>query len=298
MQAMKDKFLYYGLIVPFSRLPFPVLYFLSDIFCFVIYRIIGYRKDVIGGNIRRSFPEKTEKEHKAIEREFYSHFCDLIVESVKTFTITAEESLERMKVVNAEVVDRLYDEGRHITALGGHNGNWELYATACAMQIKPDAVALYTPLSSPFFDKIMRQSRSRYGLQMIATSKNTQLPVENKTPTMFIFGIDQCPRASQKPYWMEFLNQETGVQFGAEKFARVNDTAVVFGNIKKLKRGYYELEYALVCDSVADKPSGWIMEKGTRMLEQKIREQPEYWLWSHKRWKRQKKDYPHLNKEV
>lgn len=288
---MKDRILYYGLIVPLSRLPFSVLYFISDVLCFILYRIVGYRKEVIRGNIRRSFPEKTEGELKAIEKEFYSHFCDLIVESLKTFTITAEESLKRMNVKNTEVVDRLFDQGRHITAMGGHNGNWELYATACDMQIKPDTVALYTPLSSAFFDKIMRQSRSRYGLQMIATSKNSDMPVDSKTPTMFIFGIDQCPKLSQKPYWMEFLNQETGVQFGAEKFARVNDTAVVFGNIRKVKRGYYEVEYTLVCESVADKPAGWVMEQGTKLLEQKIREQPAYWLWSHKRWKRQKKHY-------
>ncbi|MFA0964471.1 lysophospholipid acyltransferase family protein [Roseivirga sp. BDSF3-8] len=288
---MKDRILYYGLIVPFSKLPFPVLYFLSDIACFILYRVIGYRKAVIGGNIRRSFPDKSEKEHKAIEKEFYSHFCDLIVESVKTFTISAEESLKRMKVVNAEVVDELFEKGRHITALGGHNGNWELYATACDMQIKHDTVALYTPLSSAFFDKIMRESRSRYGLQMIPTSKNNEMPVGSTKPTMFIFGIDQCPRASQRPYWMEFLNQETGVQYGAEKFARTNDTAVVFGNIKKLKRGYYEVEYQLVCESVSDKPSGWVIEQGTRMLEKKIREQPAYWLWSHKRWKRKREDF-------
>lgn len=288
---MMDRILYYGLILPLSWLPFSVLYVISDIMCFVIYRIIGYRKEVIGGNIRRSFPEKTEEEVKAIEKEFYSHFCDLIVESVKTFSISAEESLKRISIKNAEVIDQFYDQGRHVMGMGGHNGNWELYATACAMQIKPDAVALYTPLSSAFFDRVMRKSRSRYGLQMIPTSKNSKLPVEKKTPTMFIFGIDQCPKLSQKPYWMEFLNQETGVQFGAEKFARVNDTAVIFGNIRKVKRGYYEVEYFLVCESVADKPAGWVMEQGTKMLEEKIREQPAYWLWSHKRWKRQRKDY-------
>lgn len=294
---MKNRILYYGLVVPFSKLPFSILYFLSDIFCFVLYRIVGYRKDVIGGNIRRSFPDKTEKEIKAIEKEFYSHFCDLIVESVKTFTITKEESLKRMKIVNADVLNKFYDEGRHITTIGGHNGNWELYATACAMQVKPDAVALYTPLSSPFFDKIMRKSRSRYGLQMIPTKENDKLPVDQKTPTMFIFGIDQSPKKSQRAYWMEFLNQETGVQYGAEKFARVNDTAVVMGNISKLKRGYYEVEYTLVCENVSDKPEGWVIDKGTRMLEERILRQPQYWLWSHKRWKHKKEDYDEFKKQ-
>lgn len=291
LQAMLHRILYYGLVIPLSKLPFSVLYFFSDIFCFVLNKVIGYRKKVIYGNIKRSFPEKSEKELKAIQNEFYAHFCDLIVESLKTFTISKEQSLARIKIVNADVVDRLYDMGKNITTIGGHNGNWELYAVACAMQVKADAVALYTPLSSPFFEKVMKKSRSKFGLQMIPTREFKNLETKTTNPTMFIFGIDQCPRKHQRAYWMKFLNQETGVQYGAEKFARENDTAVVFGNIKKVKRGFYEIEYTLVCEDTKDKPEGWVIEKGTRLLEQMIIKQPEYWLWSHKRWKHKREDY-------
>ncbi|MEM6522720.1 MAG: lysophospholipid acyltransferase family protein [Bacteroidota bacterium] len=288
---MRNRILYYGLIVPLSHLPFSVLYVLSDILFLVLYYAIGYRKKVIRENIRRSFPERSTKKLKTIEKEFFRHFADLLVESLKTFTISQKESLRRVKIVNTDVVNNLYDQGKNITTIGGHNGNWELYATACAMQVKPDVAALYTPLSSPFFDKIMRQSRSRYGLQMIPTIENDKLPTDSGSPTMFIFGIDQCPRKSQKAYWMEFLNQETGVQFGAEKFARDHNTAVVFGNIRKLKRGYYEIEYSLICEDPSTKPVGWIMESGTKRLEKMIKQQPAYWLWSHKRWKYPKEEY-------
>lgn len=237
------------------------------------------------------------KDQRAIGKEFYRHFSDLIVESLKTFTISSEESLRRVKIKNAEVVDQLYDKGKNITVVGGHNGNWELYATACAMQVKPDVAALYTPLSSAFFDKIMRQSRSKFGLQMFATRDKDKLPVDTAQPTMFIFGIDQCPRIKQRAYWMEFLNQETAVQFGAEKFAREHDTAVVFGNIKKLRRGHYEIEYSLVCEETQDKPMGWVIEKSTKLLEKYIIEQPAYWLWSHKRWKYSKNKYDDYHKK-
>ena len=294
---MRDRILYYGLIIPFSYLPLPVLYVLSNLAYLILFYVVGYRKKVIQKNIKQSFPEKNAKELKAIEKEFFRHFADLLVESLKTFTISKKESLKRVKIVNADVINQLFDKGKNITTIGGHNGNWELYATACAMQVKPDVAALYTPLSNAFFDKIMRQSRSRYGLQMIPTTENDQLPTDTGRSTMFIFGIDQCPRKSQRAYWMKFLNQETGVQFGAEKFARDNNTAVVFGNIRKLKRGHYEIEYSLICEDPSDKPIGWIMEAGTHRLEEMIKKQPAYWLWSHKRWKYPKEEYDQFKKE-
>lgn len=287
---MRSKFLYYGIVVPLSRLPFAVLYFLSDILFFVVYRIIGYRRKVVLNNLKNSFPEKSEKEVKAIEKRFYKHLADLVVESLKTFTISAEESLKRLKVRNPEVTDGFFNEGKSVVAVGGHNGNWELYAVVCAMQIKHRVTALYTPMSNEFFERTMKKSRSRFGLNMIPTSSKDSLPSEMTSPTMVIFGIDQCPRKSQRAYWLEFLNQETGVQFGAEKFAREHNLPVVFGNISKLKRGYYEVEYRVVCEDPSVLPVGGILQKSTEFLEEAIRKEPEHWLWSHKRWKHARED--------
>ena len=287
---MRNNLLYYGIIIPLSNLPFKVLYLLSDIIYVIIYKVIGYRREVVLGNIKRAFPEKTEDELKDIERKFYRHLADLVVESLKTFTISAEEILERMKVRNPEVTDRFFHEGKSIVGMGGHNGNWELYAVACAMQIKHRVVALYTPINNKFFDKTMRKSRSRFGLNMVPTSAKEELPSDMKSPTMVIFGIDQCPRKTQRAYWTKFLGQETGVQFGAEKFARDHNLPVIFGNIHKVKRGYYEVEYEVICEDPSKEPIGGILEKGTRRLEEIIREKPEYWLWSHKRWKYSKEE--------
>lgn len=288
---MKHYILYYLIILPISKLPFKVLHLISGVLFFVVYHVIGYRRKVVRANISNSFPEKSNKEILAIEKEFYWHLSDLIVESLKTFDISAEDALIRMKVRNPELVNAFFDKGKSVTAIAGHNGNWELYAVACAMQLKHKTGAYYTQLSSGFFEKLMKENRCRFGLNLVPTSVKNGLPIPSDIPTFSIFAIDQCPRLSQKAYWMEFLNQETGVQFGAEKFAREHNTPVVLGNITKVKRGYYEIEYYLICENPSELPLGGILEKGTRLIEEKIREQPAYWLWSHKRWKHRREDY-------
>lgn len=284
---MKNYALYYLIILPLSYLPFRVLYILSDIMYLMLYRLVGYRKKVVHNNLINSFPEKSAGEILKIESDFYRHLCDLIVESLKTFTISEKESQKRLTVRNPEVTDRFFNEGKSIVGVGGHNGNWELYAVVCAKQIKHRVVALYTPLNNKFFDKVLRESRSRFGLNMIPTSSAKEaLPKDmSGQPAMVIFGMDQCPRKTQKAYWMNFLNQETAVQFGAEKYARDHNLPVVFGNIHKIKRGYYEVEYFVVCEDPAKMETGEITESFTRMLERIIIEKPQYWLWSHKRWK-------------
>lgn len=288
---MLSYLLYYVILLPLSYLPYPVLYIFSDVIFLFIYKITGYRRKVVFNNIRNSFPEKSVSEVKAIEKKFYRHLSDLIVESIKTFSISAEESQKRMKVRNPELTDKFFKEGKSLVGVGGHNGNWELYAVACALQISHRVVALYKTLNNKFFNEKMLENRSRYGLNMIPTSAKDTMLKDLVKPTIFIFGIDQCPRRSQRAYWMEFLNQETGVQFGAEKFACDHNLPVVFGNIHKVKRGYYEVEYEVVTEDPSKMKTGEILEKSTRRLEEIIRKQPEYWLWSHKRWKYKREDY-------
>ncbi|MTI22282.1 lipid A biosynthesis acyltransferase [Fulvivirga sp. RKSG066] len=282
---MGTRILYYGLLIPLSYLPFGILYIISDVIFFVVYRLFGYRRKVVFNNIKNSFPEKDQAELRAIEKEFYRHLSDLIVESIKTFTISKEEALQRLRVKNPEVLDKFYEQGKDVVTVGGHNSNWELYAVVCALQIKHNAVALYTALTNPVFDKKMRESRSRYGLDMIPTSQKEEMLKNKKGPTIYIFGIDQCPKKRQRAYWMKFLNQDTAVQFGAEKFAREHDLPVVFGNITKVKRGYYEVVYEVLAEDVKTLETGEVMRLSTLMLERHIKEQPAYWLWSHKRWK-------------
>jgi len=284
--------LYYLLILPISKLPFWALYGISDVMYFFIYRIIGYRKQTVKLNINNSFPGLNQKQYKAIEKRFYTHLCDLVVESVKAFSIDTAETRKRFMHRNPEIFQKFMQEGRNVTLVGGHYGNWELFAVSVGLDISHQPVALYTPLKNKFFNQKITNSRSRFGLWMKSYAEVKQLASEkNQKPIVVIFGSDQCPKLSQQPHWMEFLNQETGVQFGTEKFARDFNTPVVYGVIHKIKRGYYEIEYRMICEYPKLLPHGEITELHTKELERDIIANPPYWLWTHKRWKRKKADF-------
>ena len=288
---MGSRLLYYLVILPLSSLPFWILYRISDFMYLILYQVIGYRRKVVQQNLRNSFPEKSSEEIIKIEKGFYSHLCDLIVESLKAFTISEKQATKRFTCKNEEMVDAFYDKGRSIVLVGGHYGNWELYAVTVCQQIKHRPLALFTPLKNTFFNEKILRSRSKFGLEMLPIQSIKKRMAEvNKVPTAVIFAADQSPRKSQRAYWMEFLNQDTGVQFGTEKFAKDYNLPVIFGNIHKLKRGYYEIRYSLITDNPTGTAYGEITEAHTRMLEREIQKEPQYWLWSHKRWKHKRPD--------
>lgn len=278
--------LYYLVIIPISSLPFPVLYVISDFLYILFYYGIGYRKKVIFQNISNSFPERSEKERIEICKKFYRHFCDLIVESLKTFTISKKEVLKRVVCKNPDGVNKYFEQGRSVIIAGGHYNNWEIFAVAVDELIKHKTVGIYTPLSNKYFDEKMRSTRSKYGLFMISTKKVKRYLDDNKNiPTATIFGFDQSPSNPRSAYWMNFLNQDTGMQFGAEKFAKEYDIPVVYGRINKEKRGHYSFEFYDVTDTPKATAHGYITETINRHLEKDIRALPQYWLWSHRRWK-------------
>ncbi len=278
--------LFYLILKPLSLLPFWILYAKSNVLRFILYNIFKYRVGVIRGNIERSFPEKSAEERLAIEKEFYKHLCDLIVESIKFFSISREKAYAMMETHNAEILDDLYKKGKTVILVGGHYANWELYALTAPRDMQHDLYALYTPLSNSFFDTKMSSSRGRFGLTM-KSIKNLKGLFEEETtkPRAYIFGADQSPRNPEKAYWMNFLTQETGVQFGTEKTARDYNCAVVYGELDKVKRGQFAIRYTLICEDPGTMAYGEITEAHTRQLEKKIKTKPYYWLWSHKRWK-------------
>ena len=238
------------------------------------------------GNIERSFPEKSKAEQVAICKGFYHHFGDLIVESLKVFTISETEVKKRMVFSNPEVINKYYEQGRSVVLAGGHYNNWELFAVAIDANIKLESIAIYKPLSNLFFDEKMRTTRGKYGLEMIAIKevKNTFEEKKNKL-TATIFGTDQSPGNPRNCYWTTFLNQDTGVLFGTEKYAREYNYPVIYGRIRKVKRGHYVFDFIDLCEFPQQTSLGDITEMHTRYLEKDILEKPDYWLWSHRRWK-------------
>ena len=278
--------LYYLVIMPISLLPFRVLYILSDGLFLLFYYIVGYRKKVVMKNIKNSFPEKTTLEQNEICRGFYKHFCDLIVESLKIFTVSNKEVNKRMVFKNPEFIQRYFENKQSIIMAGGHLNNWELFAVAIDEAIGHQAIGIYQPLTNQFFDKKMRDTRSKYGLRMISTKSVKKVLDEEKDKiTAMIFASDQSPSNPNNCYWTKFLNQDTGVLFGVEKYAKEYNYPVVYGRINKEKRGYYSYEFFEVCDNPSKTSYGEITEKFTSMLEKDIIESPAFWLWSHKRWK-------------
>jgi KDO2-lipid IV(A) lauroyltransferase len=281
------RIIYYLIVLPLSKLPLSVLYFLSDGLYHVLYRGIGYRKNVVLGNLSRSFPEKSPAEIEAIASDFYRHFCDVIVESIRLFSMPQEEVVRRTIVTNPELCDSYFATGKSLLVIAGHYGSWELIAQAFGFYTKYPTMAIYAPIKDAALNEVMAASRSKFGLELVSTRKVREwFPTNIQRPVAIIFGGDQSPSSRKQAFWMEFLNQETAVAFGTEKFAKEFDYPVVFGDITKTARGHFEVTFHTVTDNPRQEAPGDITRKHTEMLEANIRREPRYWLWTHRRWKR------------
>lgn len=286
-----SKILYYLILKPISLLPPAALYALSDFLFLVLYRIGGYRKKVVRTNLKNSFPNKSEQERRIIEAKFYHHLFDLILEGIRNFSISKAELIRRCPVTNPEFFEHYVANNKSVIIVAGHYNNWEMAAMACAPQISHHSIAIYSPLKDPFMDQKAKASRSKYGLEMI--SKKIVKKIFEKyrgqlTATMF--ASDQSPSSAANAHWMTFLNQDTAVLWGTERYAIEYDYPVIYGHITKLRRGYYNMTFTTLEDNPTKTATGEITEKHTRMLEQHILEAPEYWLWTHKRWKRKREE--------
>ncbi len=250
------------------------------------YYVIGYRRHVVLTNLRNSFPEKSEEEIKRIARKFYQYLSDQFVETFKTLTISEAELDKRVKLLNPEVMNSLYDKGQSVVHLLGHHANWEWYAKQLARYTKHQLFFVYKPLSNKGMDQLMIDLRSRFGVMAVPMKAVFKTIESYKTrPHASFFGGDQSPMRHNKFIWLNFLNQETAVYLGAEDIAKKYDEAVVFGKMRRVKRGYYTITLALITDKPTTTAPGEITAAHTLALEEFLYEQPEYWLWSHKRWK-------------
>lgn len=281
--------LYYLVLIPVSILPFSALHILSRIVYVILYDVAGYRKKVVMTNIRNSFPELSEKECATMAKKFYKHLCDVLLESQKIFTISKKQLAAHIQCKNPEVVDQYYQQGKNVIIAVGHCNSWELMLTAFNTFFKHRAVVIYKPLNNKFFDQKMIEARSKQGTVMLPVS-DVKSYFTNPPQELFamVFAIDQSPPNPEKSYWMKFLHQDTAVLYGTEYYAKAYNLPVIYSRLKKLKRGYYQLEFVDVTNKPSESSYGEITEKVTHLLEQDIIAQPEYWLWSHRRWKHQK----------
>lgn len=230
-------------------------------------------------------------EIKRIRSDFYHHFFDLMVESIKLFSAKPEDIIRRMPVTNPEVLDKYFDEGRGLVICGGHYSNWEFVTMSFPHFLKHQMSAIYHQFKNKFVENTMMATRTVNGMQMVSRTQVKAGYYDNvKEPLGIIFGTDQSPTIAKKVYWTNFLNQETAVAFGAEKFAKERDCVVVWGDNQKLGRGKFQITFKVLTENPLDEPHGRITELHTKALEQQILRKPEHWLWTHKRWKRKRKE--------
>ena len=283
---MMSAILYYCVVYPLSLLPLWILYGLSDLVFLLFMSIIPYRKKVVQYNIEKSFPDLSPRDQAVLVRGFYRHFSDLLVESIKNLSISKEELLRRMKVLNPEVLQELEKKGKSVLFVSGHFNNWEWFITSQALLVPFESFGIGMPLSNGFWDKKLTERRQRFGLKVVNAKNYKEMFQQEKAVSVLVL-TDQAPADARKSYWMEFLQQPTPILFGVEQMANEFDLTVVYFTMKKIKRGQYSIEFNILTEDPKSLPYGVLTEKHVKLLEESIIDQPCNWLWSHKRWKRE-----------
>lgn len=290
------KFKYYtfkSLMYLLSIIPFWVYHIIAWFLSKLFYYTGLYRGKVVKANLLKAFPHKSEKERKEIAKKFYLHIADLLIESLKAFSFSEKDIQKRYRFIFNEDVQRLCNEKRNLAVILHHYNNWEWAALGIKFltpKNNPKMLIMYKKLTSEVAERIIKESRSRFSGIHLFPKENVMKEVIAHKDTHYGLGFaaDQAPSNGYNSYWMQFLGIETGVFFGVEKFSQKNDLAVVYCHVKKTKRSHYEIHMEIITEKPNETEIGFITEKHMRLLEADIIEQPQYWLWTHKRWKRSK----------
>lgn len=294
------EFLYniiYGIFYLVSKLPYRALYVISDIANLVLYHIVRYRRDIVRRNITSAFPEKSLEECISIERGFYKWFCDYFVETVKLMSVSRQELLSRIEFRGIDKIEECFDRGQTCAGILGHYGNWELLsATGLVIKKHPEAVIglIYHPLRSQLFDRLFINMRQSMGGVCVPKKDILRYLVSFRSQNLMnLFGYiaDQAPRYRNIHLWLPFLNHDTPVFTGAERIMRKMNNAVFYIDVERPERGKYIYTFKLMTDKPGEMPEFEITKKFFVMLEQTIRRDPRFYLWSHNRWKRTREEF-------
>ena len=279
--------LLYIILFTITLLPLRLLYIIADCLYFILYYVMKYRLKVVKDNINHAFPGKSAEERQRIEKAFYRHLADIIMESLKMIHLNPEQLDKRMHLINPEILDKYRNSGRSIVTIGAHYGNWE-WTLGIVHRLNYKTIGVYKPLNNKSFDISLNKIRSKFGSQMVNMKEVIRVILkynQQKTPTFNVFVADQSPIWQEIQYWTPFLNQMTAVYLGPEKIAKQFDMVVLFGKVDKIERGKYTIEFILLEENPRTSPEYEITRKFMEVLEEIIKNKPEYWLWSHRRWK-------------
>ena len=278
-------YIVFGILYLISLLPLRLLYLISDFAYFIIYYVAGYRKDVVMKNLTIAFPNKTEVEKTRIAKKFYRNFTDTFIETIK-FISANPAFFRRHFGADYSIVDEVYKLGRPVQVHVGHNFNWELVNLGAVRMLPQPVLGVYLPLNNKIFDRLFRYLRSRFGTILIAATRMRQemLPWRGK---QYVLGLiaDQSPPGPDKAYWVKFFGKTTAFLKAPEDAARRNNLPVLFGHFTKVKRGHYRGHMELCTTEPSSFAPGQITNLYAQYLERVMSEQPEMWLWSHRRWK-------------
>lgn len=286
----------YHLFHLISLLPWRVLYALADFEYFWVYRVVGYRRKIVRANLSSAFPEKSRDELRAIERKFYHWFCDYFFEAVKLLSISPSELRQHFHITNSSEIEECFEQGQNVGGILGHYCNWEWLS--CVGYDLPDnrVVGLvYSPLHSKVFDSLFQRIRSSQPHSVLVPKHDIlrallRLRQEGK---MSIFGYisDQDPKWKNIHLWLPFLHHDTGVFTGAERIMRKMNNAVYYVEMSRPRRGYYTMTYRLITKEPQKLEPNEVTRRFFAMLEETIRREPAYWLWTHNRWKRTHEEF-------
>jgi Kdo2-lipid IVA lauroyltransferase/acyltransferase len=279
--------LIYPILWLVSILPFRILYFLSDAVYVIVYRIIGYRKKSVRENIALALPHLSVKERLVIEKKFYHHLCDIFLEMIKTMTISDKEINKRYAFTNLEIYLELEKKGKSIALLCAHYASYE-WAVSMNLHITFEGFGIYKKLANNHFDKLVRDIRSRFKGTLITTKETIPVIQKNANSghlSIYGFASDQSPKATSAHHWNSFMGIEVPIHTGAEMLAKRFDMNIIFLRTKKVKRGFYEASFEILSENSNEVPNYEITDKFLKLVEEQIHEAPEYYLWTHKRWK-------------
>ena len=288
------QFLAYILVYPLlwlvSILPFRSLYLVSNGLYVLLYYVIGYRKKVVYNNLKLVFPEKSEIELTKIQKKFYKHLCDMFLEMAKTITISEKELKKRFKILNPDEFQRLESLNKSVLLMYGHYASWE-WSVVLQNYINYKGFGVYKKLANTYFDKLVRDIRSKFNTQLISTKETISVINQNEAEgrkSITAFLSDQSPRLTKEVYWGKFMGIETPCFTGAERLAKKLDLTIAYLKVTKVKRGYYEAEIITLSENPNDFKDYELTDLFLREVEKQIYEAPEYYFWTHKRWKHRK----------
>jgi len=270
-----------------SLLPLWWLYFYSSILFVIAYYIVGYRKKVVKDNLRLVFPEKTSAEINSIARSFYKHLCDIVFETIKTLTISEKEATRRYQFENLEVLDQLYKKDKSILMMCGHYASWE-WVGILDHQNPYKGFAVYKKLVNPYFDRMVKKIRERFGAGLVANTKIASTLYRHHfkgVKTMSLILSDQSPKLGAFKQRDTFMGIDVPVFTGTEELAKKLDFAALYLKVRKVKRGYYSVSFVVLAENPKEYEDYQITRLFLDEIEKQIHEAPEYYLWSHKRWK-------------